>query len=36
MDIDIAIPAGLDLFCGHKELLIQLFVKLIEDQTSLG
>ena len=36
MYIDIAVPAGLDFLSGHKELLIQLLVELIEDKASLG
>ena len=36
MHINIAVAAGLNLLRGHKELLIQLLVKLIENQASLG
>ena len=36
MHVDITVPAGLDLLRGHKKLLIQFLVQLIEDQASLG
>ena len=35
MDIDIAVPAGLNLFRSHEKLLVQLLVQLIENQASL-
>ena len=35
MDIDITVPARLDLLCRQEKFLIQLFVKLVEDQTPL-
>ena len=35
MDIDIAVTAGLQLLGIHEELLIQLLVELIKDQTAL-
>ena len=36
MDVDIPLPAGLQLFHGHEELLVQGFVKFVENQASLG
>lgn len=36
MDINITVPAGLDLFRGQEELLVQFLVQLIEDQAALG
>ena len=36
MDINIAVTACLNLFCSHKKFLIQFFVQLIKNQTSLG
>ena len=35
MDINITVPAGLDLFRGQEELLVQFLVQLIEDQAAL-
>ncbi len=36
MHIQIPVPARLNLLRGHEKLLVQLLVKLIEDQASLG
>ena len=36
MDINITVPAGLDLFRGQEELLVQFLVQLIKDQAALG
>ena len=35
MDINITVPAGLDLFRGQEELLVQFLVQLIEDQAAV-
>ncbi len=36
MDIDIAVPAGLNLLHGHKKFLVEFLVELIKDQAPLG
>ena len=35
MDIDITVPARLDLFRGHKKFLVKLLIKLIKNQAAL-
>ena len=36
MDIDVAVPDGLDLLHRQEELFIQLLIQLIKNKTSLG